>query len=359
MHACQVNHCYADGQTLHVTVPTQQMSTTHTEGVLQLSTPLKVKVINSLTKETVLDIPFEKIRRFGCQVAYLSDVVWFETCQCKTVRGFPPQFIYFTVNSGIEKAYNVVQQLKRDIEHAIRAFLIQVEADKDAIKYSYINRSHYGCPELTEVGKDQALQAGLISASADYGGAIQLSQMNRLRRTSEFGKLPVPGYMDEPDRRHTLADLHKGTVVRSPSPQPSPNASAKRTLKDMAHRPPMTLSASAGRNDFDSGVSSETFDPSRGSAPCYLHMASPHRPSESKEQIMKRVRKNKSFDNGISSSPTKTDGRKISLSEFQRLGIHKSGQDSAIGSAADLVYDHLSDSKPALNRHKDMAYVES
>ena len=351
---------------------------------------MRVTVVSPTSMATpILEIPFGHIRRFGSKVVYDTDLIWFETCECKLSES---DFCFFSVASGIEKAYQIVQELKRNIECTTGNFLILEEADEATWSYTYVSRKHYGCPPFSTIARDRHLQAGLMSLHSSYG-TMQLHQMNKFRRQSEFatqgGFLPV-----NQDRRHTVAALnisgkspapsptpspisspthsrHGGyspssspfPVVQSrpsPSPTPSPHSSGHLTLAQLQHRP-----TRHSKEEFDSGVSLEKFDPGRHSAPSYL---SPSQvASEYRRGTLEDFRKKRSLDELTNrkmspNAPRRTlaqlQDQRSTDREYYRPHAKEPGKDSAIGTSADFLmeaqrttgmtrgnYDHL----PATN----------
>ena len=336
---------------------------------------MAVKVVSPSTGQTAMEIPFQQIRRFGCQVYLDSDIVWFETCNCK---GSQQQFYFFVVASGIEKALSITHDLKKSIEYTTRAFLIQEEGDEMNYQYSYISRSHYGCSEYSAFARDRVLNASLmhLAASASASGAISIRELNKLKRQ----RVSVPAIhtsnaspsLQHHERRSTLAELHGKTspdpclspvrARRSPSPGPlnlspthSPNLSANRmTLAERFRggdvRGGIGLSHSAGQAEFDSGITLDAIDPSRFSAPV----------PGSPRQKMEDIHKMKSFDEkvcGCNPQAGRGEGpRKASLAQMHdtnavvnfvntRKFSRDRRNDSANGSA-ELIIDEY---EPACN----------
>ena len=325
-----------DGQTIHVTVPSQPTSS-YTEALLKLGAPMAVKVVSPSLGQTSMEIPFQQIRRFGCQVYLDSDIVWFETCNCK---GSQQQFYFFVVASGIEKALSIIHDLKKSVEYTTRSLLIQEEGDEVNYQYSYISRNHYGCAEYSAFARDRVLNASLmhLAASTSSSGAISIRELNKLKRqrvsvpTIHTSGAALTGIAPN-ERRSTLANLHGKTspdpslspvpgARRSPSPcrynnaspTHSPNNSGNRmTLADRFRgdsRGGIGLSHSAGQVEFDSGITLDAVDPSRFSAPV----------PGSPRQKMENTHKMKSFDeklSGHSPQPGRREGpRKASLAQM-------------------------------------------
>ena len=333
---------------------------------------MAVKVVSPSTGQSVMEIPFQQIRRFGCQVYLDSDIVWFETCGCK---GMQQQFYFFVVASGIEKALSITHALKNNIGHTTRALLIQEEGDETMCQYCYISRTHYGCPEYSAFARDRVLNASLmhLAASTSASGAISIGDMNKLRR--QRASVPyiqtVPPTMSSPaERRSTLANLHGKTspdhngspvhgagssFARSPSPGHPNNLSplhsprlAKNNRITLADKfradggVGIGLSHSAGQAEFDSGITLDALDQSRFSAPV---------PS-SPRQKLEDIHKMKSFDEkfgGRSPKISRANDRKTSLATMHdttsvvnfvnsRKTSRDHRHDSAVGSA-ELIID--------------------
>jgi hypothetical protein len=320
-----------------------------------MNTPLKISVVSSSTGDPVMVIPFNKLRRFGCQIAIGSDIVWFETCSC---HGDMEEFQFFTVALGIEKAYQIVQEYKRTIELALRDHLIMEEGDQSQFLYSYVLKSHYGHPDYPTVGRERILQSGIMSLSTS-GGSLSLSELNKFARSRSSVPTvinappgPVPGDMGQ---------------MRSPSPSPvhSPTSHDKKmSILQCGPRPSRTSQTST---DFDSGVNMDSLDPnahldpSRHSAPCYFPAMSAGGKKSSKATL-EAMRKGKSFDEKPSPptqhrttlkdfKATSVDSRttrKTSLADLQVKGVspysrsplaqRRDGYDSAVGSASDLPH---------------------
>ena len=370
----------ADGQTFHVTVPSQPTSG-YTEALLKLGTPMAVKVVSPSTGETAMEIPFQRIRRFGCQVYLDSDILWFEMCGCK---GGQQQFCFFVVASGIEQALSITHDLKKSIEYSTRALLIQEEGDEITYQFSYISRVHYGCPEYSAFARDRVLNASLmhLAASTSASGAISIRDMNKLRRQRQsvphIQTVP-PAVAPSSERRSTLADLHGKTspdpslspvpgvrsFTRSPSPgrhsgspSHSPNMSGNR--KTLAERfrnggGVTALYHSAGQAEFDSGITLDAPDPSRFSAPV----------PGSPRQKMEDTHKMKSFDEKVGRvSPHISGGggaRKTSLANMHDttsvvnfVNSRKLSRDRRIDSAmgsAEFIVDELDHAPTSSGRY--------
>lgn len=337
---------------------------------------MAVKIVSPSTGETTMEVSFQEIRRFGCQVYLDSDIIWFETCGCK---GKQQQFYFFVVTSGIEKALSITHDLKKGIECTTRALLIQEEGDEQTCQYSYISRVHYGCAEYSAFARDRVLNASLmhLAASTSASGAISIRDMNKLKRQ----RASVPHIQTVPpqqpsERRSTLANLHSmaspdprsspipgalSSNPRSPSPgypsnispMHSPNMSKNRMTLAERFRgnngANIGLSHSAGAVEFDSGITLDAVDPSRFSAPV----------PQSPRQKMEDIHKMKSFDEKLSGgrSPltSRTGDRKTSLAKLHdttdvvryvnsRKLSRDHRHDSAVGSA-ELIIDDLGTSR--------------
>ena len=290
-----------------------------------------------------MSIPYDRIRRFGCQIALEKDILWFETCNC---REEGENFHYMVVNAGIEKAYQVVLEYKRSVELALRDHMIMEECNQAKFFYSFVVKSHYGHPEFSRAASDQIISNGLLSLSSS-GGAMSLSDLNRLARSRPTIGIAdvsgiVPGAVDGREK-NTPSPYN---IRRSPSPRldspTSPNPQGRVTKMGLEQvsrnsRNPGQYSSSA---NFDSGVKME-FDPSRSSAPCYLSNSLNTSSASWREQ---KQRKTTLDDMRMFSSldePTRfsAPGRKTSLAHLQQYGMgslpkrkDSKGTDSAIGS---------------------------
>ena len=328
-----------------MTVP-DQPTACFSECVLKLTTPLRVNVISSTNGNAIISVPYNKIRRFGCQIAIDSDIVWFETCNCEDSE----EFQFFKVASGIEKAYQIIQEYKRAIELALRDHMIQEEGDESQFLYSYVVRKHYGHPEFPAVGRERILQSSLMSLDAS-GGALSLRDLNKYTRSrpslpyiSMTG--PIPG---DVGRRNTTADVRQvSPFTRSPSPISSPANhlhEGQFTLSDVQRSPRnsrVNLSASA---DFDSGVVVDGLDASRHSAPCYVFgRAVPHK------KTLEDMKKDRSFDESKNHQTKRPSLAQMQLDgSLSRSRKTSRETDSALGSlellGSSRGYDPYSDKK--------------
>ena len=339
-----------------MTVPNQPAAQ-YAQCIVKLNTPLRVNVVSSNDGGPVMQIPFEKIRRFGCQIVLASDIIWFETCNCK---GDMEEFQFFIVALGIEKAYQIVLEYKKMMALALRQHMIMEEGDQSQYLYSYIVKSHYGHSDYPNVGRERILQSAIMSLSTS-GGALSLSDVNRFARSRpsmpsvQVG--PVPG--DVGGRKLSDATLLNPLPGRrSPSPSPSPTSpqSSRMTLDQLQKSPRSSRSGSrsgfqssesSGAAEFDSGVNFDEPDLSRFSAPAYSTAGSggPALPPKPLDRM------GRSFDEGrsphgsprtlhdLKGSHAKTvlEGRgnknKVSLAEIQQRDLynqkHRRGTDSA------------------------------
>ena len=394
-----------EGTACHVTVPTQPAAS-YSECILKINTPLKINVVSACTGDPVMTIPYDKLRRFGCQIAVGSDIVWFETCSC---HGDMEEFQFFVVAMGIEKAYQIVQEYKRSVELALRDHLIMEEGDQSQFLYSYVVKSHYGHTDYPTIGRERILQSGLMSLSTS-GGALSLSDLNKFARSRPSVPTlntqgPIPGDMGKMSTPNALGGLKSISPSPSPIHSPrSPTSPNRMSLEQLQRSPrPSRSSQSNTSGEFDSGVNMETLDPSRimdpsrHSAPCYFPAlgSSP----KQRKATLEDMRKGKSFDERPSpptgkkitlkdfraTSVADTKSRKTSLADLQVRGAgayynrspqapRKNGYDSAVGSSSDLVnsppysagstgsrgfsspYDHLDGGSPN-GRHGLAAYA--
>ena len=285
-----------DGASFHVTVPTQPASSL-AECVLKVTTPLKINVVSSLNGNAVLAIPYGSIRRFGCQVVIGSDIVWFETCNC---GGNMEEFIFFVVASGIEKAYQIVQEYKRSMELALRDHMIMEEGDQSQFLFSYVVKSHYGHLDYPSVGRERILQSGLMSLSTS-GGALSLSDHNKFARCSRPSLTPAQTSVDS-------APIPGDTGTRLPL-SPTRGGTSK-TLDQLkaSPRPSRSSFQSSAPAEFDSGVGMDMLDPGRHSAPCFF-------PAINSRPSLADTRTRKSVDESQRLTRSQPAG-KMSLSNF-------------------------------------------
>ena len=317
-------------------------------------------------------IPFDRIRRFGCQLAVDKDILWFETCGCK---GHEEQFQFMIVALGIERAYQIVQEYKRSIELALRDHLILEEGDQSQFLYSYVVKSHYGHTDYPVVQRERILQSSIMSLSTS-GGALSLSELNKFTRSrpsfpstspngsTERGASPYSsGRGASPySSRHSaspysgsggrgispasggLSPTSGGRSPTSPSSPTQDRIKPRITLTQLQKSPrPMRSSLPCSPPaDFDSGVSmSGPDDPSRNSAPCYADGSMP-RP----RMPLSTMGLHKSFDSGLGPGhrPTLQDVREngkevkrlnMSLGQLQLQGgiqaFNKQQRDSGLG----------------------------
>lgn len=376
-----------------MTVPDQHIAC-YSEAVLKVSTPLKVNVISTLSGAAVMTIPFDRIRRFGCQIVVDRDIIWFETCSC---RDEGEEYAFVVVASGIEKAYQVVLEYKRSMELALRDHMIMEEGDPSRYLYSFVVKSHYGHPEFPRGISEQMVSAGILNMSTS-GGSLSLSDLNRITRTRPSMSIPtigmseprspVPGVMGASDT--TTSPTHYG-LRRSPSPHHSPSPSPA-PPNPTTGKPRMSLDQfqprlNSSSKDFDSGVGMDGLDPSRCSAPCYLgtslNTSSSSWKDKKQRTTLSDIRKGHSFDEPFKQTP---QPRKQSLAQLQKGGGIQSlqhtrktsrGMDSAIGSSNDLpsssggsgssrggggislaAYDHLVKKVETISIQRSSPYVD-
>lgn len=163
-------------QVYHITIP-QQLHLGPNEAILKLSCPSNVTAILPSTSKTLINIPFEKIRRLGCLEAYSHDVIWFETCH----NSLPEKFYFFTVPSGVEAAQQIIRDLKTAIECYTSSLLIM--EDCADMELSFISREHYGCREFSPHARNRILQSGLIQLPPCWRAIVHSQE--RFRRESD------------------------------------------------------------------------------------------------------------------------------------------------------------------------------
>ena len=355
-----------------------------------------------------MEIPFDNIRRFGYQMVYNTDMIWFETCHCK---GKQDEFYFFNVASGLEKAHEIITEFKKGVESCTRAFLIMQESDE--FNLSYISRAHYGCREFSIGVRDRIIQSSLMSLDASWGRRANL--LSQLRRSSEFTQMQKVT-LSAQGRRHTaspLIDRHSPSPgpspKHSPSPSPSPSPdmlhSPKRTLQEMQNRPsPHRMPKGSSSDGLDSGVTLDLFESSHHSAPTYLSPPSSKPPQFGSPEMMRRPTLDQfRSDKGtrkISAPPLTSapplPSRKPTLEQLYQDRVEGSysrnfpSKDSCLGASTDLLtaaatsegYDHLGPLQPGSsriissydhlpptipprssvslrNKHKEKAYVEA
>lgn len=169
-------------QVYHVTIP-HQPSMVQSEAILKLSSQSSVTAIVPSTGMTLIDIPFEKIRRLGSLEAYSHDVIWFETCH----NSSPGNFHFFTVPSGMEVAQQIIKDLKASIECYTSSLLIM--EDCCDLELSFISREHYGCREFSPFTRNHLLQSGLRQLPPRWPPTMLHSQ-GSLRRGSDVTTPP-------------------------------------------------------------------------------------------------------------------------------------------------------------------------
>ena len=132
---------------------------------------------------TLIDIPFEKIRRLGSLEAYGHDVIWFETCH----NSLPEKFYFFTVASGMEAAQQIVRDLKASIEGYTSTLLIM--EDCGDLELSFISREHYGCREFSPLARNRILQSGLMQLPPRWPRTLVHSQGSYRRESDSTATL--------------------------------------------------------------------------------------------------------------------------------------------------------------------------
>lgn len=362
--------CSKEGTSFHVTVP-DQPGASFSECILKVNTPLKINAVSSFDGEQIMSIPYHQLRRFGCQVAVESDIVWFETCSCD---GTMEEFHFFIVALGIEKAYQIVQEYKRSIELALRVHIIMEEGDQSQCLYSYVVKSHYGHQEFPTIGRERILQSSLLSLSSS-GGSLSLSELNKFARsrpTLTVGGIPhlagpIPGDMGgyASSASPNMLSSMRSSSIASPPTSPSagyPNGrGGTNTMLDQLKLSPRLsgrkTSQTSAPADFDSGVNMEGLDPARHSAPCYLPAldkpAASSRGGGATAKGFDNARLSKSTGGGkvmlsefraAKSMDYSRGGERTSLADLQVKGAYsrspqakRNGYDSAVGSASDLL----------------------
>ena len=397
-HAMDIIHSYInivilfffllEGSTFHVTVP-DQPTCVLSEAVLKVATPLKVNAVSSLNGEVVMSIPFARIRRLGCQIAFDRDIVWFETCECNEEG---ENFAFVVVASGIERAYQIVLEYKRSIELSLLDHLIMEEGDESKFLYSFVVRSHYGHTEFSAGMREQILSSSLRSLSAS-GGALSLSDLNRFSRTrlsvdnSTQVFKPVPGLVSTSgSSRSSVSPHHSTTGVSS---HHSSFGKGRRSLDQLQIGAHPSGNQKSLSSELYMGSRKEVLDPSRSSAPCALSK-SVNLPSSSWKEQKKQKATLSDFKKGRSSvdnfDKKRLNQGRTSLSQLQQDGmlqqIRKNSKDDNIacthssvsnghdrGGVSLAAYDHLvervedislqSSSTYQERRKKDPAYVDT
>lgn len=159
----------------HVTIP-QQPSCMYSEAILKLSCPSHLTAITPSTGSTILEVPFEEVRRLGSVEVYGTDIVWLETCK----HSLADNFIFFTIPSGRDVAQEVAKDLKTAVESYTSVVLI-MEVSNDQ-ELSFISRDHYGCPVFPLVSRNAILQSGLRQLPPCWQTFIM---QERIRRESD------------------------------------------------------------------------------------------------------------------------------------------------------------------------------
>ena len=375
-----VSLCSPSIDQFHVTVPHQPCAQ-FSEAIANSSLPTKIDVTCPSTDASIMEIQFQHLRRFGYEVAFDVDMVWFESCNCKS-KEHDGTFHFFLVASGIEAAQHIVMEVKRKIETCTRTHLIQEQSD--GIQLSFISRGHYGCTPYPPSSRMMIVQTGLTSLQSSWGRMPGLTSL----QSSWGGRMPGLG---GPERKMSaippgsaswtfspgaLATNHlrRNTVqpllsARSPSPlPPSPRHSPSPSpVPSPSHSPSSSTHSKTTLHEFrrgshpstssksdtsDSGVPLDEFDSSRSAPPLY-----PAR----KATLGDLHKGNRSFDysgNRKNSVPVPSRVTLNDLTDARREG-HDSGtlfpsKDSALGGSADLIleasghrsaYDHLESHK--------------
>ncbi len=364
-----------------------QPSAAANEASLRLSTPRTVLVIAPSTGKPVIEIPFNRIRRFGYEVVYGSDVIWFESCECN--GQMQEDFHYFVVKSGMAAACQIIHELKVKVEQVTGAFLILEKSDDTEVTYKA--RAHYGHKEFSAVIRARILQAGLCGLNRTW--PMSSGGMDR-RRQSEFSQSSTLGAANQ-GRRYTVETIlgigssrtpspsspmlgrketHSPSPYRthSPSPTASPNHSGgKLTLDQMTAytRPARNSKSSQGSKSeqFDSGVTLDVFDEARHSAPSYVSMASapsihrqlqkshgtPSPPMQHKSTLKQFAQKHgRTVDLSPERTPPPVPSRRVTLDHLAEHDLsrrlkgsaapkHPSSQskDSSLGTSGDVDLD--------------------
>ncbi len=165
-----------------MTIP-QQPSCAYSECILKLTCPSHLTAITPSTGSTVLEVPFEEVRRLGSSQVYGTDIIWLETCK----QTLADNFIFFTVPSGIDIAQEVVKVLKGAIESYTSVVLIMEVSSETEL--SFISRDHYGCPVFPVISRNAILQSGLKQLPPCWQTFIM---QDRLRRESDSGARTTP-----------------------------------------------------------------------------------------------------------------------------------------------------------------------
>lgn len=165
-----------------MTIP-QQPSCSYSEAILKLTCPSHLTAITPSTGSTVLEVPFEEVRRLGSNQVYGTDIIWLETCK----QSLADNFIFFTIPSGIDMAQEVVRVLKTAIESYTSVVLIMEVSNESEL--SFISRDHYGCPVFPAISRNAILQSGLRQLPPCWQTFIM---QDRLRRESDSGARSTP-----------------------------------------------------------------------------------------------------------------------------------------------------------------------
>ncbi len=164
-------------QVCHVTIP-QQPSCGYSEAILKLTCLSHLTAIIPSSGSTILEVPFEEVRRLGGIQVYGMDIVWLETCK----QSLADNFIFFTIPSGTDMAQEVVKALKTAIESYTSVVLIMEVSSETEL--SFISRDHYGCPVFPAISRNAILQSGLRQLPPCWQ---TYTMQDRLRRESDSG----------------------------------------------------------------------------------------------------------------------------------------------------------------------------
>lgn len=125
----------------HVTIPNQR-ALSYNEGILKLSSPTGLRVVNPSSDDTILEVAYAAIRRMGRLQLSGNTVVWFETCKHPT----PDQLFLLHHSAGEEALAALMQELKSAVECGTGSLMIMESSGEGSA--SFISRRHYGCEEF-------------------------------------------------------------------------------------------------------------------------------------------------------------------------------------------------------------------
>ena len=186
-----------------------------------------------------MSIPFDRIRRFGCQIAVTSDIVWFETCSCHEEM---EEFQFFVVALGIEKAYQIVLEYRNIMQLALCQHMILEEGDQSQYQFSYIVKSHYGHPDYPSAARQRILLSGLKRSEVSLADHTKY-----LRLRSSLPTLPLVSVSRSAVGGRLLSDA---LLCSNSSPSPSPTSPASsQTAIDRSSRSSRSSSISGGLSD--------------------------------------------------------------------------------------------------------------